>query len=384
MDFNSSLTNLIKTNFNIGASDPLFKDLFNATLDHLCNRTNYAQYHKALAATGAEFNENFTPKKFRLLISDCGTVLLNVRFYLLHLLKTSPRKCTAKYAEELFPAYGIRKRDAVQCFRYVRKFRKLALKDNSFMNEFTIEEVSPEKIAQVNRKLLEFTPALMEHARKKAQYQLRFVWSVNNDSAQSMAIDLYIRAVYAYKKMSPQVLNVTDEHALNKLRTAINNESANVANANSTQKRARMVNVGKDNKENAQYVLIVESQSQFREMEDGSIPELGEYAIEPAQKKMIRDLDVAVTRLCDKHKGSRRGELLNIIFNRKIKKFMKFLRRKEVITLAQMDTIDVVTRMGRPKFFRLLAEYLGLKVEVINDYVDSLSAELNVKEVVYA
>lgn len=384
MDFKTSLTYLIKTNFGIGSSSEMFTSIFDATLDHLCNRTNYSQYHKALAATGAEFTENFTPKKFRLLISDCGTVLLNLRFYLLHLLKISRNKCTAKYAEDLYKSYGIRKRDAVQCFKYVRKYRKVALKNNSFMNEFTIDEVSPEKIKQVDRKLFEFTPALMEHARKKAQYQLRFVWSVNNDSAQSMATDLYIRAVYAYKKMSPQVLNVTDEHALNKLRTAINNEAANVANANSTQKRARMVNVGSDNKENAQYVLIVESQSQFREMEDGTIPELGDYAVESPQKKMIRDLDVAVTRLCDKHKGSRRGELLNIIFNRKIKKFMKFLRRKEVITLAQMDIIDVVTRMGRPKFTRLLSEYLGLKVEVVKEYIDSLGTELNVTEVVYA
>lgn len=384
MDFKTSLTYLIKTNFGIGSSNETFTSIFDATLDHLCNRTNYSQYHKALSSTGADFTENFTPKKFRLLISDCGTVLLNLRFYLLHLLKISKAKCTATYAEDLYKSYGIRKRDAVQCFKYVRKYRNVALKNNSFMSEISINEVSPEKIKQIDRKLFEFTPALMEHAKKKAQYQLRFIWSVNNDSAQSMATDLYIRAVYAYKKMSPQVLNVSDEHALNKLRTAINNESANVANANSTQKRARMVNVGSDNKENAQFVLIVESQSQFREMEDGTIPELGDYAVESPQKKMIRDLDIAVTRLCDKHKGSRRGELLNIIFNRKIKKFMKFLRRKEVITLSQMDIIDVVTRMGRPKFTRLLGEYLGLKVEVVKDYIDTLGTELNVTEVVYA
>lgn len=384
MDFNSSLTTLIRTNFGVGSGSEMFTDIFNATLDYLCNRTSYSQYHKALVATGAEFTESFTPKKFRLLISDCGSVLINIRYYLLYLLKLSPQKCTAKFAESLYSSYGIRKRDAVQCYRYVRKFRKVALKNNAYMNTITLESVTPEVIKQVDRKIAEFTPTLMAHAKKKATYQLRFIWSVNNDSAMSMATDLYIRAVYAYKKMSPQVLDISDEHALNKLRTAINNESANVANANSTQKRARMVNVGKDNKENAQFVLIVESQSQFREMEDGSIPELGEYALEPNQNRLIRDLDVAVTRLCDKHKGSRRGVLLNIIFNRQVSGFMKFLRRKDIITPCQQDTIDVISRMGRPKFFRLLSEYLNVDMDWISEYVESLNTELNVKEVVYA
>ncbi len=384
MDFHSSLTALIKSNFHIGSGNPVYSEIYNATLDYLCDRTSYSQYHKALAATGAEFTESFTPKKFRLLVSDCGSILLNLRFYLIHLLKVSPKKCTPKYAESMYAKYELRKIDAVQCFKYVRKHRKNALKNNSSMNSITIDRVSPETILTINRKLSEFTPALMEHAKKKAHFQLRFVWSVNNDSALSMATDLYIRAVFAYKKMSPQILDVTDEHALNKLRTSINNESANIANANSTQKRARMVNVGSDNKDNAQYVLIVESQSQFREMEDGTIPELGDYAVEPTQSKMLRDLDVAVTRLCDKHEGSRRGELLNILFNRKVKKFMKYLRARDVIASGNLDIIDVITRMGRPKFFRILSEYLNVSVEKISKYVDTLQNELHLKEVMYA
>lgn len=383
MNCASSLTQLIKSTFNITSKSKFFKPLFNATLEYVLGYVNEKSYHLRLAEIGVKFPENLTYKGFRLIIREQSSIMVNIKYYTAYLLLARGNKFTKEHAEEIYKSYSLHMSDAVCCWRFAKKFKRVSRVKNKLFKDLKIEQVSPKGLAAYHRNLSSMVEQLMKYCRQRAYKKLRFLYQNSNETQDAMVAELMAGGVRAYMGMSPQIVSQEREHQLNRIRTSINNWTTNYIQAETKQSKARLVNVGKDNKEKAVFVLMEQNFSGYNE--DGEGNSVYTNVEDPnTRSTALVDLDLAVNRLIDKHKGTRRAELLRVMFDRSCTRFIKFLRKSQRLEVVVKDTQDIISTLGRKKFFDSLSTYLKVSKETILSYLDRLKTDLNINGVIHA
>ncbi len=383
MNCENSLTQLIKSTFNISVRSVYFKPLFNATLEYVLGYVREKDYHTKLSKIGVEFPEGLSYKGFRLLVRETSNIMVNVKYYATYFVLARGKNFTKEHAEAIYPKYKICKSDAVMSWRFANQFKKVSRRGNKFFENLSIDNVTYVALRDYEIALQEMLSELITFSKRVAYKKLRFISKNSSESTDSMAAELMTGAVRAYMGMSPQIVYQERAYQLNRLRTSINNYSVNFIEAHTKQSKARLINVGKDNKQNAKFVVVENNFSGFAHDEEGN--SIYSAVEDPKSKRSdLLDLEIAVNRLIDRNKGKRKAELLRVMFNRSCTRFIKYLRSNNLLTSICKDTHDVIGKLGRGKFFDALSKYLSVKKEAIFDYLDQLKTDLNIGEVIHA
>ena len=218
-------------------------------------------------------------------------------------------------------------------------------------------------------------PLLQRHAKYLSRRKLRFAVLANNLSFEDIVNDLMTHVWSRYMQAIPT--NKEPLHLLNSLRLAITNEINNMCDKFSTQKNARLVDVGKDGNNMNRSMLLVVSENQMPTFGDNE--ETNIYAsfgsVNPYSQL---DLNLSLDRVLNSKeclKNSRKGNLLRILLGVVDPNFTRWLRENRYLGENE-DNDDLQERIDPKVFNRLIARYMRVPMDSVVSFLDSVGAQL--------
>jgi hypothetical protein len=349
------------------------KDLFNYVVEHFCMQTNIADFHKKISSV-VNFNDTeLSASQFRLLLSETGYVVLNLRYYATFL--SGYRGLNSMVAEENYARFDLCRCDAVRVFHAV-KIHRTAINKFLVKRKQTSKLFCPSEFEQVRNGFAQYAEPIQRFIRYKTKSKLKFVYQSNNIDKKDFHSELTIAALRAYYKRQP--CNLSYDHMLNYLRASVRNTTCNLIDKYTTEKRQTLIGDGEG--ADRRYRLNVEAMSQItpRYNGDGEEISIEDRFDESAHTKSGSDFDFSVDRMLDRLRNTKKGFILAVYVGREVAKFTQWLREKRYIRTEDKSCQDFLAERGFDETASVVAKFMGSDVDYVHKKLREVALELGV------
>ena len=376
---------------NVDYQSEEFEDSFELCLRYCVNSVDYANFNKKLGAV-VNFKElRITASKFRLALRESGYTMSCLKFFVLHLCKTSKALCEDS-THAMARKYKVYEEDAEAIYWILgRRGVRASIANSAKVKVIKSESVTPEAYFEMCDTFTSMIDELNTHA-KRAVRKLSFVVKSENFDRDEFTTDLVAHALKTHYYYSPN--EVSYEHHLNRLRASMSNHRINMIKHYTSESRQRLVNVGTDNQEGAVFVQRTSSESQMRLSTGGengddtrTYDEMG--CIEPSRDIIAhREFSMSIDQLLhsilacpvsSRKSRLRKSRLLLIVVGRQVDGFDRWLRKKQLIKADIKTGVDFIEEKTRDEFMPILSEYLNVPVDTMVRFLVKSAKELAIE-----
>lgn len=338
----------------------------------------YAYAESILYLTGCstafEYQEYIKPlcdscsaKVFRLSIQDQRYTNLDLKLFALRLARL-PRNATPKDVMTIASSLSILHNDARMIAilyeenawfkRSIRQAGRQVGRNNPLLDHKGIESL-------FNR----VYPSVLKYIKFIAFKKLRFIVKSDNVGFEDLHSELSTKMLQAFYSMIP--VQATDQHIINYLKRVVHNHCINMIKSRTSQKRGRLVNVGTDKNNEAQFSLLCVSQNQISAGvdEDGNEVDVLNVANDSHSKF---ELQFSISEVLDSVKSNKKKyRFLSLLLGTEDKEFTEWLRSQSLCRVNE-DNTDVQVRTTVQLFNTYVADFLNVSYRQVETFLGSL------------
>lgn len=312
-------------------------------------------------------------KLIRLKLQEHSYRMLNVKYAALY-LSLLPNK--PESYEKLRPMLAAPDVDLFKHLFARRKF-KSAVKARAKYLKVGINDVCPKAMHRDHKRFDAYYPKIMTHINARVGAKLRFLMRAENMVRQDLSRDLMCKTLRSYYSLLPT--KQPEAYILNYLRRSASNETTNIIEKYTTDKRRRMIDVGDDGFGGREYDVICRSENQTGVGETEGMTEfamLMEDVVDPTTQHL--DSSILIHRLFKRFTG-RKLKALQILAGGVDDGFNRYLRKNNRLKHGQDHTL-FQARVSHVSFLETLAHYLGVYIEPFMKFVQSIGRMLTAHE----
>jgi hypothetical protein len=370
-----SLCDLIASKFGFTTKSDEFYSVFAHTMSYLTRGIGYSEYQDRLKP----FCEAapFSAKDFRLMLHQSQYLSLIVKLYTLRLGKS--RSVDKTLAQRLQRSYGLHSCDAAKIWRFWNQQQRFRSRIKQAVKEYDADtHLNPKLLQDILQRVI--LKPVSKYIKSFTYRKLRFICKSQNLDLRDLHTELTIKAVDAYYKLMPCVLE--GPHVINYIKRAIHNSGINLISANTSQKAGRLINNDETGEKRDAFTLLVVSENQMRisaESDPVSYEELaGHNPIERVE------IEHSVEQLVSGVKeGSKKHKFLTILMGSDDEEFTKWLRCNKHCSNRETNS-DLQVRMNPNTFNILLGRFLRVDQRKVDRFITSLKTKLDPTETLRA
>lgn len=315
--------------------------------------------------------QKMSAQRFRLMLADSSYVHLNLKFFVMNVLKTSSSEDNLIMYGEMF---GIEEED-IMLMQDVFDIKGYKTKARKYIADIKRSSISAEAFKDAYRVFNAICPDLMRHIKTKTYTKLRFISSSANIEFYDFHTDLICKAIQTYLKMVPT--NKSELHITNYIRNTLNNHTVNIIKSSTTKKRARLVKGESDGFGGNRFEIVAASENQlfhaFGLEETVSYDSL-RNSDDNRSEEQRRDSNLNYERIIKRlGKTKKKRELLRLIACEENTKFTRFLKRAKRIAWDQ-DNVDYHDQAGYEKYFSEVCKFLKVCERKAQRFADRIGA----------
>lgn len=360
----TSLVFLISDMFGIEVDSEDFSILFDQTLSYLTDGVTAFEYQHTIKPFC--LGTQHSAKVFRLQLHATRYVALKLKLYVYTL--GSERSACADRAKAIAKSLGISNCDALRIFKCWNANQKFRARIKRYVSALSktgalVSEVLTEHYLD-NWFSLNIYSKVYSYIKFITYSKLRFIAKSSNVEFCDLHNDLLYKVTQSYYSVVPTLM--VEAHVVNYLKRAAHNHAMNMIKAETTQKRGRLVNSGRDRENNRLFTLQVVSENQRMPNADGETSSYEEVDIGVTEKF---DLQISVNQiLTSLDRRSKKYRLLTILMGTEDAGFTEWLRARNHCSPLH-DCCDVQDRLPARAFNALLSDFLNVSEDRVNVFL---------------
>jgi len=367
----TSLVFLITSMFGIEVDSEDFSILFDQTVSYLTDGITAFEYQHTIKpfCSGTEHSA----KVFRLQLHATRYLSLNLKLYAYTLgvnrsVDTDGAKTAAKAlgipncdAARIFKCWNANQKFRARIKRHVSSLSKTGIPASTLLTEQYIDNWFSNCIYAKVYSYIKFI----------TYSKLRFIAKSSNVEFCDLHNDLLYKITQSYYSITPTTM--VEAHVVNYLKRVAHNHAMNIIKAETTQKRGRLVNSGRDRENNRLFTLQVVSENQRIPTSDGELPSYEE--VDTCVTEQF-DLQISVSQiLTSLDRRSKKYRLLTILMGTEDQGFTEWLRSRNQCNQSQ-DNCDVQDRLTPRAFKALLSDFLNVSEDRVNVFLFKVKHDL--------
>lgn len=266
----------------------------------------------------------------------------------------------------------------VAAFRevFARRTVKSRVKQSAMNRDLCVYDVTVKAMKIDKHKFEDYIAKVTKHIKRKVYAKLRFVVNSDNTTLNDFSSDLTCKALRAYHSLIPT--KKPEAYILNYLRAASNNETNNLIEKHTTNKRQRLVNAGPDGFGGNKYEVVCKSENQSCTTEQGNQNGdeferlMGDGAVYAEHASI--ESTIMFERILHRYTGRKRTAI-EIMAGTHNDEFNEFLVRKGSIKPGD-DHTDYQRRVSYLTFLHTLAAFLGVIRDAFMRFVENVGTTL--------
>ena len=364
--------------------DDAFTKVLRDTCFYLVGNIGAFDYQKNLKQY-VKFSElPLSAKEFRLAVLELGKYTLNLKLYLLNVVKTNgfPKEFSSRkdFLRKTCLAAGVKLRDGARCYKAIhphihklRKCKRIKATPKKIVNPYHREHWHLKFNGVVYK-------PVMKTIKQITYTKLRFISSSTNAELADLHSELAIKALQTYYRLVPTTAD--DAYIINYIRRAVSNHAKNIIKTYTSQKRGRMVRSGKDGFGGSNFDLIIVSENQIRAKagEDGAnitYDQLGDAFNAYDGMRSIESM-LSIKALKRRYRGvPRKYEVLKILLGEEHAGFTAFLKAKGVMRVGTNS--DFQDRCDTERYLQLIAEFTRISVRSLTKFKNAVGKHYSVE-----
>ena len=367
------LYNLIKSELHIKKSHDNFNLILADTCQYIIGSMSAFDYQRALQAKVDFSTLSISAKDFRLMVLALGRYTLNLKLYLLTIIKTTrtPKMYSSWLSFRVKTCRDARVHlvDGELCAKAIEPFRT-TMRRNKHVVAIPKEIVNPRQLLHWNLKFNSVVyRAVMKTIRQITFHRLRFISSSTNTDLADLHGDLAIKALQSYYRLVPTTED--DAYIINYLRRAVSNHAKNIIKTYTSQKRGRMVRSGADGFGGSNFDLIVVSENQIKANSDGDVVSYDQIGDADNSFDGMHNIEarLSIEALRMRYRAMPlRYKVLRLVLGDEDEGFTRFLRARGVLRVGTNS--EYQDRCPSEKYNRLIAEYVDVRHSDIQKFIE--------------
>ena len=381
-----SLKQFLIENLNLTGGTQQLQDAYTVAVRHILWNLDCPSFHREIAKLVDFSVFDFSPKDFRLKLKDFGYAHFNIKYYLLGILKTR-KDFSFKRFEKRFPEYSIAKEDVNLCFKALesRKLRTL-ISQTARYTSIKRRQVYPKAFRAAKDDLNRVIREVQPHCENKGKYKLGFVTKYHGMMPNELVSELLVKAVSAYYQILPVDFSKKYDRGqkesciafeVNCVRQAISRYTNNIIKSYTAECRGRLVNVGSDNQENAQFILktVNESQLTNSSQDEEGVADYSSYAsLEYHETDSVTaEFKYSVNQILRKMTRFTKRKLIYKLLTQQSQKFEKWLEDNKFIRSKHKTAHDYFIEKPKKVVAETIGKYVNLSKQKVLECMDELT-----------
>jgi hypothetical protein len=324
---------------------------------------------------------DFSAKDFRLTLHESRYMILNLKLFMLRLGRH--KSVTLPLVKEIAENLQVRVADAkrmIQVWEQHPAFRKRIKTEARRIPAHRLELLTLEGVAQYFGNVI--YKDVMRYIRFTVYKKLTFIVDSNNEEYADYHNEVLSKVVQSFYTSIP-VVDKTDLHVLNGLKTTVHNHVINIIKAETSQKKGRLVPIGVDEKtgkpinrlmvESENQMAIVEGQedSTYDELHGGTGNNMDRFELQFSISEILGKLSAT----------SKKHRFLQILMGHEDAEFTAWLQERKIATRNE-DNVDVQMKTSIEDFNKMLGEFLNVEERKLAAFINSLRTQLALPKIV--
>ena len=354
------LTKLVRACLNVETREDYIY-AFAETILYIAGASTAFEYQKFVKP----FCEKQSAKVFRLKLLNGRYTNLDLKLFTLK-LASLPLASRGKEIEQLRVEYGVAKSDA--------RLISILLAENSWFKTSigkVVKSVGKKNpffdLANINKLFEGIYPHVTAYIKALTYKKMRFLVKHDNQDFEGLHSDLMSKVLQSFYSMLPTTKSAL--HIVNYLKRAAHNHAINMIKSHTSQKRGRLVNVGVDKNDQAQFTLLCVSQNQAALTTEGEESDALNVADDSNRKFETR---FSISQLLESvSTKSKKYRFLSLLLGVEDAEFTAWLHT-EHLCRASEDNVAVQDRTTAADFNRYVADFLNVSYRKVESFLDSL------------
>lgn len=374
-----SLAKTICKMFRVELDGVDFSVIFSQTLSYITKGISAFKYQKVLKPFCKGLD--FSAKDFRLTLHESRYMILNLKLFMLRLGRH--KSVTLPLVKEIAENLQVRVADAkrmIQVWEQHPAFRKRIKTEARRIPAHRLELLTLEGVAQYFGNVI--YKDVMRYIRFTVYKKLTFIVDSNNEEYADYHNEVLSKVVQSFYTSIP-VVDKTDLHVLNGLKTTVHNHVINIIKAETSQKKGRLVPIGVDEKtgkpinrlmvESENQMAIVEGQedSTYDELHGGTGNNMDRFELQFSISEILGKLSAT----------SKKHRFLQILMGHEDAEFTAWLQERKIATRNE-DNVDVQMKTSIEDFNKMLGEFLNVEERKLAAFINSLRTQLALPKIV--
>lgn len=340
-----------------------FNNVMRDTCMYLIGTVGAFEYQRAIKKHVTFSKLPISAKEFRLSVLELGRYTLNLKLYMINLIKTqnTPKGYSSykEFRRKTCLASGVLLSDGGKCYRVLKPY-VWKLRRHAKIKAIPKVIVNPYQKSHWHLKFnsVVYKP-VMKTIKQITYTKLRFISSSTNSELSDLHSELAIKALQTYYRLVPTVED--DAYIINYIRRAVSNHAKNIIKMHTSQKRGRMVKSNADGFGGHHFDLIIVSENQIKPLNgvnDIQYDQLGDSLNSFDSMRSIES-KLSIKALKRKYRAHPiKYKVLKLVLSED-EGFTKFLRSKGLIRIGTNE--DFQKKCGSDKYLELIAEYVRVK-----------------------
>lgn len=311
-------------------------------------------------------------KDFRLYIMSNNKSLINLKFFLLNIIKTTVEKSEVK---ALARDCGISSHDGTASYIVVYKHR-YKLRRVKYIKTLTKEQIAPHNLDTLETLFANIHNKVMATVRQVTYTRLRFCSSSTNTELRDFHADLMFKAVLSFYRLMPTTQ--PEAYILNYLRRSVSNDAKNTIKKYTSKKGGRLIGTGKDGFGANRSELLVTSENQLNVRQESdeqiSYDSMMAWDIQEEQASNF-EVEFSIQQVLERYLHlSNKSRALHILFGHEDQEFTQFLRKNKYIP-AGKDQTDFQTKASPEKFRQALALFINVDQPQLEGFIEKIKRQ---------
>ena len=310
-------------------------------------------------------------QKFRLMLSDIAYIHLNLKFFMLNIIKHTN---TGRHLAEFGNQFDVHRNDIVLIKRILSARGLLSdIRKHKRVQEVTKDMITVEAFDRIFDMFTQIHPVISKHIRNKTYQKLRFISISSNVEFYDLNMELMCKAVQAYVKLVPTAK--TESHIKAYICRALNNHTVNMINSYTSQKRKRMEKGAKDGYGGYSYEITMLSENQLLRAfgVEGLSYENMQSSENNQEEERLRDSDISYELILKRFGTSPKRktfiELISILEN---DGFTEYLQDRDLIAQTE-DNVDYKEKISCDLYIKSVCDYLNVSTESAKNFMSKIA-----------
>lgn len=309
-------------------------------------------------------DSNPSAKNFRLSFARKSYFCLNLKYAF---IAASLAPLTTENLSGIANDFGIDRNDMVMLKRVLllRGVRASVKAKGYKLSEVSRLRMEADKI--VYRELL---PEIQRVIGSITYRKMRFISTSTNTEFSDLNNSLQCKALSVFYSLMP--LRTSVAHVKNYILRALNNESVNMIDESTSEKRGRLVQGAKDGFGGNNYDLVVVSDNQIRVSMDGEVASYDDLGHDGSDITETLDFDRLLRRY---GAAPNRRAFLMLVTGHEDSSFTEFLRKQRCLRNGE-DSVDYYNRVQTSEYHDQVNAFLGIDPSLATAFLGFLGKAL--------